>query len=131
MAKFYGKIGYGLTVETAPGVWVDSIVERSYTGDIIKDVWRWREYGKTVPAVNADLAISEVISIVADKFVLENMHAMKYVKWRGAAWTINNVTNERPRMILTLGGLFNGNTTPTPDVVGDDSGDETGVLPTP
>ena len=30
MAKFYGPIGYAVTVETRPGVWEEQITERSY-----------------------------------------------------------------------------------------------------
>lgn len=104
MAKFYGVIGYANTTETAPGVWVDDIIEKPYTGDVIKDVRRW---GNTSEKVNPNLTISNTISIVADNFTLENMHTMKYVKWQGAAWSIETIKIERPRLLLTIGGLYN------------------------
>lgn len=111
MAKFFGIIGYTITEEKSPGVWVDKVYERSYTGDVIRATRRWN----STENVNPNLTISDTISIVADEFTLANMHAMKYVKWRGATWAIDSVTIERPRMTLAIGGLYSGNTTPTPD----------------
>lgn len=106
MAKFYGIIGYAVTKEQAPGVWVDEIIERPYTGDIIKASRRWQPNEN----LNANLTISETISIVADSFTLENLHSMKYVKWQGAAWNITSIEVNRPRLLLTVGGLYNGQT---------------------
>jgi hypothetical protein len=39
MARFFGEIGYGDSVETptGSGVWVDKIVEYSYFGDVIRN----------------------------------------------------------------------------------------------
>jgi hypothetical protein len=115
MAKFYGIIGYSSTEEaeeTSPGVWKDKFVERPYTGDVIKDMRQWRDSGN----VNPDSAVSQTISIVADGFVLENLYSMKYVKWQGATLAIVSATIERPRVIVEIGGLFNGREAePTPD----------------
>lgn len=107
MAKFYGIIGYSSTEEaeeTSPGVWKDKFIERPYTGDVIKNTRRWNS-GENV---NPDMAVSETISIVADGFVLENLYSMKYVKWHGATLAIVSVEIERPRVIVEIGGLFNG-----------------------
>ena len=35
MAKFYGTVGFVKTVESAPGVWTEQIVERKYYGNVI------------------------------------------------------------------------------------------------
>jgi hypothetical protein len=104
MAKFYGVIGYSITTEAEPGVWIDEITERSYTGDVIKKASNWK-FGDQV---NPDFTISDTISIVADGFTLANMQFMKYVKWRDATWAINSVQIERPRVILEIGGLYSG-----------------------
>ena len=39
MARFYGEIGYGESVETSvdSGVWQDVITEFSYYGDVIRN----------------------------------------------------------------------------------------------
>lgn len=106
MAKFYGKIGYALTVEEAPGVWVDRIEERPYTGDVLKKTSKWG----AGESLNQNLNITDTISIVGDSFTLENMHMMRYVVWRGANWQINSIDIKRPRLLLSIGGLYNGAT---------------------
>lgn len=117
MAKFYGIIGYSSeeeAEETSPGVWNDKFVERPYTGDVIENKRQWRS-GENV---NPDLEVSETISIIADGFVLENLYSMKYVKWHGATLAIVSAVIERPRVILSIGGLFNGREAePAPDSV--------------
>lgn len=102
MAKFFGPIGYAETTETAPGVWSPSISERNYFGDVIKNTRRWQQGEK----VNDDLLVNNIISIVADPFANENIQTMRYVKWMGVAWKITNVEIQRPRLILTLGGVY-------------------------
>lgn len=102
MAKFYGSIGYAETTETAPGVWTPGITERNYYGDVIKNARRWQQ-GENL---NDDLVVNNIISIVADPFANENIHTMKFVRWMGVAWKITNVEIQRPRLILTLGGVY-------------------------
>ena len=104
MAKFYGEIGYAETVETTPGVWIESITERNYSGDVVRNTRRWQS-GENL---NDDLIINNLFSIVADPFAYQNFHAMRYIKWMGASWKITNVEVQRPRLILTIGSLYNG-----------------------
>ncbi len=104
MAKYFGKIGYSVTQETVPGVWEESVTERSYYGDLIKNTRRYQSADK----VNDDLGISNEISILADPYAYENFHAMKYVEFMGAKWKVTNVEVQYPRLILTVGGVYNG-----------------------
>ncbi len=110
MAKFYGVIGYAETSETAPGVWVEAITERNYSGDVVKISRRWQA-GENL---NDNLTVSNEISIVADPFAYQNFYAMRYIKWMGASWKIDKVEVQRPRLILTIGGVYNGETAPAP-----------------
>lgn len=103
MAKFYGSIGYAETIETVPGVWEESLTERQYSGDVLKLSRRWQA-GENL---NDDLAINNLISIVADPFAYQNFHKMRYIEWMGAFWKITNVEVQRPRLILTIGGVYN------------------------
>jgi hypothetical protein len=109
MARFFGRIGYGETLEGAPGVWVDNIVEREYYGDIIRNARNLRE-GENL---NADLSVQNSISIVADAYANEHFFAIRYVEWAGVLWTVSKVEVQSPRLILTLGEVYNG---PTPAV---------------
>lgn len=106
MAKFFGKIGYGTSSETTPGVWEDTIVEREYYGDVIKNSRRLREGEQ----VSDDLTVGNSISIVADAYANEHFFAIRYVEWAGTLWKVQNVDVESPRLVLRLGGVYNGPT---------------------
>lgn len=106
MAKFYGAIGYVTDVEEAVDVIVEKPVERFYKGDLLKN---YRSLEKS-DELNDNVRISNQISIVADPYALNHIFAMRYVKWMGAAWKIFNVDVQTPRLILTLGGVYNGET---------------------
>lgn len=105
MAKFFGKIGYAETVETTPGVWEEKITEREYFGDLIRNT-RSLQSGEQL---NDNINISNEISIVADPFAYENFHSMRYVEFMNAKWKISSVEVQHPRLILSVGGLYNGN----------------------
>lgn len=109
MAKFYGPIGYGISSEISPGVWTDTIVERNYTGDILQN-YRKISQGESI---NDNIDVSNRLSIVSDPFAIQNFHSMKYVKWMGTAWKITTVEVQYPRLILYVGGVYNGETAPT------------------
>lgn len=104
MAKFYGAIGYAETVETNPGVWQEQIVERNYYGEVIRNSRKLQGTDR----VNDDINIAAEISILADPYANQHFHAMRYVEFMGAKWKITNVVPQRPRLILTLGGVYNG-----------------------
>lgn len=105
MAKFYGKIGYVLTTETAPGVWSDDKpIERYYRGDVLQNNRRW----ETTSSVNDDIKINNRLSIVADPFAYENLYTMKYVEWYGTKWKVSEVDIQPPRIIISLGGVYDG-----------------------
>lgn len=104
MARFCGMIGYGITEETSPGVYEPRTVERMYYGDVTRNNRNW-ENGE---GLNDDFNISNVFSIVADQFAYANLYAMKYVEYLGTKWKIKSVDVERPRLILTVGGVYNG-----------------------
>ena len=103
MAKFYGVIGYGDTVEVEPGIWEDQIVEHEYYGDLIKNTRKLESSG----GINDDINIMNNISIVADPYANKNFHNMRYVTFMGTKWKITNVEVSYPRLILTLGAIYN------------------------
>lgn len=102
MAKFCGKIGYIMTVETDPGIWEEQSIEKQYYGDLQKN---YSKYQNT--DVNGDITISNIISIVADPFACENFQHMRYVIFMGSKWKITGVDVQYPRIIINLGGLYN------------------------
>lgn len=106
MAKFYGPIGYATMVETKPGVWQESIVEREYPGDLLSNSRSLQSANQ----VNDNINIATKISIVADPYAYENFHAMRYVTFMGTKWKITNIEVNYPRLVLTVGGVYNGRT---------------------
>lgn len=103
--RFHGKIGYGIDVETSPGVYKKQIVEKSYYGDVNRDMRRIQG-GETV---NPNITINNTISIIAkDDYAYSHFYDIMYVVWRGSKWKVNSVEVQRPRLILSLGELYNG-----------------------
>ena len=103
MAKFYGAIGYAKMVETAPGVFEEEITERTYYGELIRNVRKLQSSEN----LNDDINVANTISIVADPFANMNFHSMRYVEFMGAKWKISSVEVQYPRLILTVGGVYN------------------------
>lgn len=108
MAKFFGKIGYGETEESPPGsgVWVNKIVEKEYYGDVIRNTRKTQE-GEHL---NNDLTVQNSISIVADAYANNHFFAIIYISWAGVLWHVSDVVVESPRLMLRLGGVYNGPT---------------------
>lgn len=104
MGKWFGKIGYAVTAETEPGLWEDTIVEHEYYGDMISD----RRKRQTSSEVNDNINLANVISIIADPFAYENCSRMVYAEIMGAKWKITDIEVQYPRLILTIGGVYNG-----------------------
>lgn len=120
MARFKGRIGYSRNVEQTivtgnnpetnepiklgTGVWVDEIIERVYSGETLRESKQWTGSSQ----VNDDLMLGHRISIVADDFANSNFSAMKYVIWNGVYWKVSSIEHQRPRLILSLGGVYNG-----------------------
>lgn len=107
MAKFYGPIGYAIPTETRPGYWEDTIQEHDHFGDVIRNSSRWTP---SPDSTNDDLTINNQFSIVADPFAQNHFHTMKYIKYMGACWKITSVEPRYPRLILSVGGVYNGPT---------------------
>lgn len=106
MAKIYGAIGYGVTEEskTQPGVWVNQITERDVAGELIRNSRRL----DSSENLNSNITLSNQISIIADPYAIKNFQYIKYIKWMGTAWKVTLVEVQYPRLILTLGGVYNG-----------------------
>jgi hypothetical protein len=98
-------IGYVTTEEDQPGVWVPKIVEKRYVAELTKNVLAVKTAG-----FNDDISLTNVISIVADPFAYNNLRSIRYATYMGVKWKVTNIEVERPRLILTVGGEYNGET---------------------
>ncbi len=106
MNRFSGKVGYGESQEepTDSGVWIDVITELPYYGDVIRNSRRL----ENSESVNDNLSVGNSISIVADEYARQHFFAIRYVIWQGTAWTVTDVEVKHPRLVLSLGQVYNG-----------------------
>lgn len=106
MAKCSIKIGYIKTEEIQRGVWSDGApIERTHYGDTISN----RNKMQQAPdSTNINITLMNNISIIADTFATENFGHMKYAVVKGVKWRITSVEIQYPRLILMIGGLYNG-----------------------
>ena len=111
MAKFYGAVGYVMPNERRPGVFVEEPIEFNYVGDFIRISSRWNSSG----GVNEDIVLGNRLSIVADSFAYEHFSSLRYVVIQDVAWSVTQIEVSAPRLILSIGGVYNGERpTPTP-----------------
>ena len=103
MAKFYGEIGYAETVKVSPGVYEETITKRNYYGELVRNTRTLQ----TTDQVNDNINVANEISILADPYANNHFHDMRYVEFMGAKWKIKNVEVRPPRLILTIGGVYN------------------------
>jgi len=104
MAKFHGKVGYIYTKETSPGVYTEVVTERDCVGDILRNNKRWEKSEN----LNDDITISNTFSILTDEYINQNIKNLRYIQWMGAKWKVTSFEIQRPRIILTVGGEYNG-----------------------
>ena len=104
MARWYGIVGYGADTEVRPGVWKPDITEKKYSGEVLQNTRMLQTSGQ----VNDDINISNRISIIADPFAYENSSSIRYVEFMGAKWKVNSIDIQYPRIILSVGGVYNG-----------------------
>lgn len=102
--KWYGEIGFHEEVEIERGVWAPTITKKNFYGDVQRSSWREQQGDK----INADLHISNRLSVIADPYIQNNFHKIAYVTFGGAKWTVNDVEQDpdRPRLTLSLGSLY-------------------------
>lgn len=104
MAKIYGVIGYASQVETSPGVWVEKITERTHYAELTRRSYRSESSGN----LNDNINISNEVSIIADPYAYQNFHIIRYIVINGVKWKVSSVEIQHPRLIMTIGGEYNG-----------------------
>lgn len=103
MAKYYGMIGFSIQKETRPGVWQEVIHEHPVFGD----VYRNTEHSENGGSVNDSVVINSQISFVMDPFANEHCKDIKYATYLNTKWAVKSLNVEFPRLIITLGGVYN------------------------
>lgn len=104
MPRFFGNIGYMVTEETKPGVWTEKECVRQYYGDVLDNRHKWQ----SADQLNDNVTISNRFSILADAYAYQHFSHIRYVEWMGVKWKVNSIEVQRPRLILDVGGEWNG-----------------------
>lgn len=105
--KFSGIVGFVLDeVDVSLGTYKPQVEERQYKGDVRRNTRR----NVSTDYQNSDVEISNQISILSDLYSQQNWNSIKYVIWNGVKWSVTNIDlSDYPRLILDLGGVYNGN----------------------
>lgn len=106
--RFHGTVGYATSAETVPGVWRDTITEREYYGDVVRNTRHLEPPVQVPPEVNSNLSLENSFSILADAHAYANYMTIRWIEWEGNKWRVSSVEVRRPRLILTVGGLWDG-----------------------
>jgi len=102
MAKYYGHIGFATQVESEPGIWTDVIERRPYKGDILRSGRRY----EASENINDNFTITNSFSIISDAFLYSHIPAMRYIEYLGTKFKITSVEIERPRVTISVGGVY-------------------------
>lgn len=111
MAKWSGIIGFVKTEEQpqGSGVWKQIVTHRKYKADVTRASKRIQ----TAQQVNNNITLNNELSILADPYLIENLYCITFIQFANAWWSVNSVTLDYPRITLEIGGVYNGDTTPT------------------
>ena len=101
--RWYGKLGYAIPKETSPGVWEEESKEYAYRGDLIRNSSKWNNSN----SINGELSVSNQISILTDPYIMANFQYIRYAEYLGVFWKVVDVAVQYPRLVLTLGGVYN------------------------
>lgn len=104
MAKFTGLVGYVTQEEKVPGVWSPVSNPKTMKGDII----RQSSNNQNGDKVNDDITLGHRVSLIGDAYAFNNYFSLKWIELNGHKWEITSVELQRPRLIVTVGGLWNG-----------------------
>ena len=105
MARYHGKVGFVIYGDDqVTGIADEQAVERTFYGTVLEHSRRWQ----TSDMVTDDLKLSNQISITADDFSYKHASSIRYCEFMGQLWTVTDIRIKRPRIILTLGGVYNG-----------------------
>lgn len=108
--KWYGKIGFVETVDEGDGIWKTHVTEKTYAGDLRRISSKWSSNSNST---NYNFNISNQISIISDPYLEKSLHAIRYVEFMGAFYDVTDIEVQYPRLNMSIGGVYNGETAGT------------------
>lgn len=104
MAKFCGNVGYIETIEVEPGVWLPQETLLPYFGDWVRYA---RRFQVSSDSTNDNSNVSNELSIVSDPYAIKHFSSIRFIEDEGIRWKVTAIEPKYPRLILTIGGLYN------------------------
>lgn len=106
MSRWSGKIGFVDEKETSvdSGIFEPVPIEKQHYGTILRETKKYQGGY----AVNDNVVVTNRISFVCSQYSIDNVHNIKYAEFNGRMIKVKSYNIERPRIILTLGGVWNG-----------------------
>ena len=105
------KIGYRYTEEQVDsegrpnGVYKEIYTERTYKAEVMSYGYR-NQQGESI---NDDYKLSNKFSLLAcDAFTLSHLNSIIYLEYQKIKWKVTSVDVQRPRLIVSIGGEYNG-----------------------
>lgn len=103
--KYVGNIGFlSSNTEVTGGIATQPIISKRYFGEIITTSSRLQTQDK----INPDVTINNSIAILLDGYLNNNLSNIVYVEFLNKKWSVSSIELRHPRVILSLGGLYNG-----------------------
>lgn len=103
--KWYGQVGFVKSILSAPSVWTSEETIREYYGEFYRNSNQW---SNNSDSTNDDFTVNHQISIIADPYACDNCRFIKWVEFMGARWKVKSFEIKPPRLVLTVGGVWNG-----------------------
>jgi hypothetical protein len=106
--KLTGIAGFELDQverEDMPSVFESKVVTKKFRGELLGQIWRNQNSDKST---NDNLLNNNKISLVINKFFMNNIANLKYVEYNGVKWRVESFDIKAPRIHITLGGVYNG-----------------------
>lgn len=109
--RYCGNIGYLIHVREKYEEY-DTWVIRKYKGDVLST----NKYLQQGYSINDSLVVNNRISIVADPYAYDTWDRIRYAEYMGKKLKVTSIDKDlsNKRLILTLGGVYNGETPTEP-----------------
>lgn len=90
-----------------PGVFSDSMKEIPVTGLLLRE----GQYpNRSVEGTVTNVALQNRISIVMDSRIEKHIFNIRWATFEGVKFAVTSIEVKRPRIVLTLGGVYNEST---------------------
>lgn len=90
-----------------PGVFSDSMKEIPVTGLLLRE----GQYpNRSVEGTATNVALQNRISIVMDSRIEKHIFNIRWATFEGVKFAVTSIEVKRPRIVLTLGGVYNEST---------------------